>query len=169
MDQPQLRDEVDVMLAQWACQHPDLDVSPMAIIARISRIFPLINDKLSGIFETTGLDFPTFDVLAALRRCGPPYELTPGELASSMTITPGAIAQRLTKLEQQGLITRTHNNTDRRKVTVALTDTGLARIEDAIDKHAHAEHSSLSIFTKEERATFVDLLRRLLLSLKDTD
>ena len=162
--QNQVEDEVDVILAQWACECPDLDTSPMAIIARISRIAPLLNEKLSDVFTCTGLDFPTFDVLATLRRSGPPYELTPGQLASSMTITPGATAQRLAKLEQQGLVTRTHNNTDRRKVTVGLTPAGLARIEDAIDKHANAEHSSLSIFTREERATLVSLLRRLLLS-----
>jgi len=168
MEQDQVKDDVDVILGQWACECPDLDTSPMAIIARISRITPLINDQLSGVFSCTGLDFPTFDVLATLRRSGPPYELTPGQLASSMTITPGATAQRLTKLEQQGLITRTHNNTDRRKVTVGLTEAGLARIEDAIDKHANAEHSSLSIFTHEERATFVSLLRRLLISLEGT-
>ena len=167
MENNPVEDDVDVMLAQWACACPDLDISPMAIIARISRIAPLLGDKLSGVFECTGLDFPTFDVLATLRRTGPPYELTPGQLASSMTITPGATAQRLSKLEQQGLITRTHNNADRRKVTVALTDVGLARIDDAIDKHANAEHSSLSIFTHEERATLVSLLRRLLLLLED--
>ena len=166
MENNMVEDDVDVMLAQWACECPDLDTSPMAIIARISRIAPLLGDKLSGVFECTGLDFPTFDVLATLRRTGPPYELTPGQLASSMTITPGATAQRLAKLEQQGLITRTHNNTDRRKVTVALTDVGLARIDEAIDKHANAEHSSLSIFTPEERATLVSLLRRLLLLLE---
>ena len=161
-----VKDEVDIILAQWACECPDLDTSPMAIIARISRIAPLLTEKLSGVFECTGLDFPTFDVLATLRRSGPPYELMPSQLASSMTITPGATAQRLTKLEQQGLITRTHNNEDRRKVTVALTETGLSRIEEAIDRHANAEHASLSVFTHEERATLVSLLRRLLLSLE---
>ena len=166
MDRDRQVDEVDVMLAQWACECPELDTSPMGIIARISRIAPLLNDKLSVVFDCTGLDFPTFDVLATLRRSGPPYELTPGQLASSMTITPGATAQRLAKLEEQGLITRTHNNTDRRKVTVALTEVGLARIEDAIDRHANAEHSSLSIFTHEERAILITLLRRLLLSLQ---
>ena len=166
MDNEPVEDEVDVMLAQWACECPELDTSPMAIIARISRIAPLLNDKLSGVFACTGLDFPTFDVLATLRRSGPPYELTPSQLASSMTITPGATAQRLSKLEEQGLITRTHNNTDRRKVTVALTEVGLARIVDAIDQHANAEHSSLSIFNRQERATLVTLLRRMLLSLE---
>ncbi len=163
---PTEKDQVDIIVDQWIRQRPDLDPSAMGILSRISRLAPRINDNLAGIFAVHGLDFPGFDVLATLRRSGEPYELTPGQLAASMIVTPGAVAQRLARLEQAGLITRMHDNPDRRKVTVALTPRGLATVDAAVADHCANESNLLALYTDEERALLTDMLRRLLLFLE---
>ena len=157
-------DRVDAILAQWARERPDLDASTMGIIGRISRLAPLLLEAQMAVFRPMGLDFATFDVLATLRRSGEPYELTPGDLARSMMVTPGAVAQRLSQLEERGLITRRHDNPDRRKVTVALTPEGRELIDAAVPRHLDNEHAVLALFSRDEQATLASLLRRLLIS-----
>jgi len=155
-------DQVDEILAQWARERPDLDASPMGVVGRICRLSPLLVEAQSAVFRELGLDFASFDVLATLRRSGSPYELTPGELATSMMVTPGAVTQRLARLEEQSLIARRHDDPDRRKVTVALTPRGRALIDRAVPAHLENEHHILAEFSSAELATFAGLLRRLL-------
>ena len=160
-------DQVDAILGQWARERPDLDASPMGIFGRVSRLAPLLLDAQLTVFRRLGLDFASFDVLATLRRSGGPCELTPGDLARSMMVTPGAVAQRLAGLEERGLVTRRHDNPDRRKVTVALTPEGRALIDDAVPQHLANEHRVLAAFTADERQTLAALLRRLLAAVDD--
>ncbi|MDR2929380.1 MAG: MarR family transcriptional regulator [Propionibacteriaceae bacterium] len=161
-----VQDQVDKIMQEWERERPDIDVSPMAILGRITRLEPLIISKLVPVFAEHNMDFPAFDVLAALRRSGEPYELTPGELATSMMVTPGAVAQRLTRMELAGFITRRHDNPDRRKVTVALTPKGREAIDAAIVDHCVNEEEIISIYTDEEKEILTGLLRRLLSTLE---
>src|SRR6185312_2674781 len=98
---------------------PDLDVSPMGTIGRISRLARLLEPELNRVFRAHGLDRPAFDVLATLRRAGPPHRLTPVELMRSSMITSGAVTQRLDRLESRGLVTRAPSEIDGRQVYVA--------------------------------------------------
>ena len=159
-----LPDQVDEILAQWARERPDLDASPMGVIGRICRLAPILVEAQAVIFRELGLDFASFDVLATLRRSGDPYELTPGALARSMMVTPGAVAQRLARLEEQDLITRSHDDPDRRKVTVSLTTRGRDLIDRAVLAHLENEHRVLADFSDAELESFAGLLRRLLLA-----
>ena len=161
-------DHVDQILEQWALARPDLDASPMGVIGRICRLSVLLVREQTRVFAENGLDFAGFDVLATLRRTGPPYALTPSQLARSMIVTPGAVAQRLTHLEEDGLITRTHVATDRRVTTVTLTPKGQDLIDSALPAHLANERLMLGGFDQGELAVFQSLLRRFLLSQGDT-
>ena len=70
-------DFVDQILQQWGRERPDLDCSPMGIVGRISQLQREVYLAQRATFARYGLDAPSFDVLAALRRAGPPYQLTP--------------------------------------------------------------------------------------------
>ena len=161
-------DAVDVILAQWAAERPDLDASPMGVFGRISRLAPIVGRRLTEVFALHGLDFPAFDVLASLRRSGAPYELTPSQLAASMMVTPGAVAQRLARLEDRGLVARNHIDPDRRKVTVALTALGRDIIDAAVADHVANEQRLVSGLSVSERQQLADLLRKLTISLTQT-
>ena len=161
-------DDMDKVLAQWARERPDLDLAAMAILGRITRVAPLVNERIAQAFSEFGLDFSTFSILARLRRTGSPYALTPSQIAATMPITASAVAQCLSRLEEQGFITRTHDNPDRRKVTVALTPLGLSTIEAAIARHAEQQQDLITIYTDEEQKVFADLLKRLYALLSST-
>jgi len=160
-------DRVDEILAQWKLARPDLDASPMGIVGRISRLGVLLVKQQTKVFARYGLDFASFDVLATLRRNGPPHELTPGQLARSMLVTPGAVAQRMNRLEAAGLITRTHSTTDRRVITVALTDAGQTLVDNVLPAHMANEERMLSDFDAADREALAGLLRRMLVSQSD--
>lgn len=139
----------------------------MGVIGRICRLGPLLTRKQVEVFREHGLDFASFDVLATLRRSEPPHELTPSQLARRMIVTPGAVAQRLTRLEEQGLVTRTHSLDDRRVVMVALTGSGQELIDRALPDHLANEHRILAGYSEAELETLAALLRRLLVAQGD--
>lgn len=139
----------------------------MGVIGRICRLGPLLTRKQVEVFCQHGLDFASFDVLATLRRSEPPHELTPSQLAQRMIVTPGAVAQRLTRLEEQGLVTRAHSENDRRVVTVSLTESGHELIDRALPHHLDNEQRILAEFDQSELETLASLLRRLLVAQGD--
>ncbi|WP_327288151.1 MarR family winged helix-turn-helix transcriptional regulator [Streptomyces sp. NBC_01198] len=160
-------DHVDLVLAQWARQRPDLDVSPMAVIGRLKRLGRLLDTELRKVFSEYGLDHPSFDVLATLRRSDPPHRLTPAQLMQASMVTSGAVSQRLDRLEAGGLVTRTRSEEDARVVHVALTPSGLALIDQALPAHVANEHRLLGALPPSTRTELAATLRTLLLSLGD--
>ena len=164
-DQVERADHVDRVLAQWARQRPDLDVSPMAVIGRLSRATRLIDAELRRTFAAHGLDAASFDVLATLRRSDPPHRLTPAALMRSAMVTSGAVTQRLDRLEERGLVTRTRSATDARSVEVTLTAQGRDLIDRALPDHVATEERLLAGLDAQERTDLAAGLRRLLESL----
>ncbi|HEX9123182.1 MAG TPA: MarR family transcriptional regulator, partial [Actinomycetota bacterium] len=100
------RDLVDRILEQWRRERPDLDTSPMAIIARISRLSRFLERQVEAVLQEHGLNESQFGVLAALRRAGPPYCLSPTALYNSLLISSGAMTNRLERLTAAGFVKR---------------------------------------------------------------
>ncbi|MGP4100552.1 MarR family winged helix-turn-helix transcriptional regulator [Nonomuraea sp. KM90] len=163
-----MADHVDLVLEQWHAQRPDLDVSPMGIIGRLSRLHRLIDAELCRTFAAHGLDRASFDVLATLRRSEPPHRLTPAELMRASMVTSGAVTQRLDRLESRGLVKRTPSESDGRGVHVTLTEEGYALIERVLPDHLATEHRVLAALSGERREDLARTLRDLLESLGDT-
>ncbi len=159
------RDAVDLILEQWARERPDLDCSPMGIIGRISQLQREVHLAQRATFARHGLDVPSFDVLAALRRAGPPYQLTPTALMRTALVTSGAITQRLDRLEEKGLITRERSEADGRAVVVTLTDAGSKALEETLPDHLDTERRLLAGLSEADREGLAELLRRFLVSL----
>jgi DNA-binding MarR family transcriptional regulator len=157
-------DAVDQILAQWERERPDLDCSPMGIIGRISQLQREVFLAQRDTFSRHGLDAPSFDVLAALRRAGPPYQLTPTALMRTALVTSGAITQRLDRLEERGLITRERSESDGRAVVVTLTAAGKAALDAALPDHLETERGLLDGLSTADRDQLADLLRRLLVA-----
>lgn len=154
-------ESIDRIIEQWHVVKPELDVSPMAVIGRLSRATIAVENRLAETFKSHGLDASSFDVLATLLRSGAPYVVTPAELASDAMISTSAVAQRLNKLEDHGLISREANPHDGRSTVVALTTAGRLLVEEALPDHLATERAILENFTLKERATFAELLSRV--------
>jgi DNA-binding MarR family transcriptional regulator len=160
-------DAVDRIAEQWARERPELDVGPMLVVGRIHRVAELLDQGLRPVFAQAELGNGDFDVLASLRRAGPPYRLTPTELAGTTMVTSGAVTKRVDRLVQQGLVERTVSTTDGRGRVVALTPKGQQLQEDLHPQHLANEDRLLGALDADERRQLGDLLSKLLLSLED--
>jgi DNA-binding MarR family transcriptional regulator len=160
-----VEDAVDLILEQWARERPDLDCSPMGVIGRITQLQREVHLAQRATFARHGLDAPSFDVLAALRRAGEPYQLTPTALMRTALVTSGAITQRLDRLAERGLITRTRSEADGRAVVVTLTPAGRDALDAALPDHLETERGLLAGLSEAELTQLAGLLRRVLVTL----
>jgi DNA-binding MarR family transcriptional regulator len=160
------RDAIDGILDQWHVERPDLDPSAKAILGRIIRLEPLIQQAYHEAFAPIGINEKDYGVLVVLRRAGAPYQLTPTDLARQRMITSGGMTAALDRLERKGLITRLPNPSDRRGSLVALTEAGLAVVDEAMVRHTAAEHEQVAALDEAERAQLAALLRKLLLAVE---
>ncbi|WP_411121305.1 MarR family winged helix-turn-helix transcriptional regulator [Streptomyces sp. x-19] len=154
---PATPDHVSRIQAEWARERPDLDVRPQGVIGRLHRLGTLLTDRLCLVYRRYGLSEGEFDVLAALRRAGAPYERAPGELAAHTMVTTGAMTKRIDRLERDGLVTRRRSTADGRGRVIALTDAGRDLFDRAFTDHMHNERALLDALTPEE-ATHLEAL-----------
>ncbi|PZP52419.1 MAG: MarR family transcriptional regulator [Agrobacterium fabrum] len=155
-------DHVDHILAQWHRERPDLDVGPMGLLGRLNRLSTHLGREVEAVLLKHGLSSSAFDVLATLRRSGPPYRLSPGDLLAMTMVSSGTMTNRIDQLEKAGLVERVHNPQDRRSVLISLTKRGFAVVEDAAGAHVENQHRLIAHLSEEERATLNRLLKRFL-------
>ncbi|SHN09818.1 MarR family winged helix-turn-helix transcriptional regulator [Actinacidiphila paucisporea] len=160
-------DHVDRVRAQWAAQHPGLDTSPIAVIARLGRLHAYVDAGLHAVFAQYGLTRQSWDVLAGLGRVGPPHRLTPTQLHQALMRTAGAITHTLHRLEYAGLVERVPDENDRRSLLVALTPAGQALLAQVAPLHLANERRMLDVLSPDEQATLAGLLRTLLISFEN--
>jgi DNA-binding MarR family transcriptional regulator len=161
-----MTDHVATILDAWRSESPGLDVTPVAVFGRVSRIERHLSQALRPVYRSYRLDPGEYDVLAALRRSGPPYRLSPTELYRSMLVTSATMTERLDRLERRQLIRRAPAPDDRRSILVQLTAQGRALFDKAHADLLAAEAALLDSLTQEERTALADLLARLAASLE---
>src|SRR4029077_17035178 len=132
LGEPLLRDEVDDLVAAWRAQRPDLDVEPMQVLSRISRLARHLDIARRGAFAEHERESWEFDVLSARRRQGPPFQLTPGALLRATLVTSGTMTNRIDRLAAEGLVLREPDPRDKRGVLVTLTEQGQERVDAAL-------------------------------------
>jgi DNA-binding MarR family transcriptional regulator len=162
----QREDHVDRVRAEWATERPELDTEPIEVIARIGRLARLIDGRLDDVFAQHDLRRDPFDVLAALRRAGPPYELAPTDLYDRLMRTSGAVTNRLQRLEREGLVTRVPDPSDGRGLRVRLTRRGRELVDAVAEPHLANERDLLAALSPAEQRTLARLLKKLSLSLE---
>ncbi|MGH3421753.1 MAG: MarR family winged helix-turn-helix transcriptional regulator [Streptosporangiaceae bacterium] len=155
------RDEVDELVDAWRARRPDLDVEPLQVLSRISRLARHLDIARRGAFADHGLESWEFDVLSALRRQGPPFQLTPGALVRATLVTSGTMTNRIDRLAAAGLVTREPDPSDKRGVLVTLTKQGQDRVDAALEDLLHRERALLAGLDKGERKRLADMLRTL--------
>lgn len=159
-------DTVDAIVAAWSRERPDLDVSPLTVLSRVSRLARHLDLARRDCFARHGLESGEFDVLAALRRSGSPYEMSPGALAAETLVTSGTMTNRVDRLEGAGLVLRERAVDDRRGVRVRLTDAGRERVDAALTDLLEVERALLSGLDADQSTELADRLRVLVLPIE---
>ncbi|MCP1312904.1 MULTISPECIES: MarR family winged helix-turn-helix transcriptional regulator [unclassified Halomonas] len=158
-------DHVDRILAQWQRQRPDLDVAPMGTLGRLKRLNQVLTRAMEKTWAPFGLNESSFDVLATLRREGPPFALSPSALMASTLVTSGTMTHRLQQLEKAGLIERIKNPEDGRGFLISLSEKGFALIDEAVGAHVDMQHALVGGLTDTQRDELDALLKQMLESL----
>lgn len=159
---PATPDEVDRIVAAWRRERPDLDVAPLEVLSRVTRLARHLDRARRSAFARHDLETWEFDVLSALRRTGVPYELSPGALLTQTLVTSGTMTNRIDRLEDHGLVSRRPSPGDRRGVLVRLTTAGLAKVDAAMADLVAEEHTILSTLDPAQRDALAALLRTVL-------
>lgn len=159
-------DRVAQFQVAWARERPDLDVSPQGVIGRLHRLGARLTDELVAVYREFGLNEGEFDVLAALRRAGAPFERAPGELADHTMVTTGAMTKRVDRLVAMGLVTRRQSDVDGRGRVVGLTAAGRDLIDRAFTAHMANEHRLVEMLAPDQRARLEEILTTWLQSLE---
>ena len=159
------RDGVDLILEQWRRERPDLDPSPIGVVGRISRLARELERRLEPVYREQGLEPGWYDVLATLRRDGPPYRLRASDFTGALMLTSSGTTKRLDRLEQAGLIARAPDPADRRGTLINLTAAGRSLIDKLTEAHLANERDLLASLSRADRRRLADLLRKLQLGL----
>jgi len=157
------RDEVDRLVAAWRRERPDLDVRPLEVLSRVTRLARHLDRARRTAFAEHGLEPWEFDVLSALRRAGNPYQLSPGQLLTQTLVTSGTMTNRIDRLAAKGLVVRGPDPSDRRGVLVRLTDEGRELTDGALAGLLKNERELLAALPPERLESLADLLRTLTL------
>jgi DNA-binding MarR family transcriptional regulator len=157
-------DSVDRLLSSWARAVPDLDLSPVAIVARIGRLARIFSQELEATYAEHGLNGPDFAALVTLRRLARPDGASQRQLMRELDLTSGTVSVRVERLVERGLVTRTTDPADRRNSLVALTDAGQALFDRVTPAHVETENRLLAALSSVQRDELVEVLRTLLLS-----
>lgn len=157
-----MRDEVDGLIEAWARQRTDVDLTPMSVFSRISRLAHHLDKARRAAFTAHHLESWEWDVLAALRRAGDPYELSPGKLLRETLVTSGTMTNRVDRLVARGFVERNPDPSDRRGVLVRLTPDGMDAVDGAFAALLEAERDLLTGLSDPDRTALAALLRQLL-------
>ena len=144
-------------MRRWARERPDLDTSPMEVVARLGRATAYIDAGVEARLAEFGLTRSAWDVLASLRRQGPPYRLSPtGPLYVGLMRSSGAMTHRLRRLERGGLVERVRDPTDARALLVQLTTRGVKLTDRIAPLHLQNERELLSVLDQAEQRSLVE-------------
>jgi len=162
-----IRDQVDPKLEIWKQELPDLDLSTEGIVERIQWANGYLNKALNETLAEFKLKRGEWALLGTLRRYGPPYRRSPGQLSEDLRISSGAMTNRLDRLEEAGLVRRLPDPDDRRALYVELTDAGWRAWQDSVGAQAQKEALVAAALDEGEKQQLNDLLRRLMVAFED--
>ena len=162
-----MRDEVDRLVEAWRRERPDLDVAPMEVLSRVTRLARHLDLARRQAFADQDLESWEFDVLSALRRSGEPYQLSPGRLLRETLVTSGTMTNRVDRMAARGLVARLPDPSDRRGVQVQLTPAGRVAVDAALDRLLMRERDLLSGLPRNEQRHLADMLRVVVVPFDD--
>lgn len=166
---PHAADDVDRIVSAWRKQRPDLDVSPLEVLSRVTRVAKHLERVRRATFDAHKIEVWEFDVLAALRRSGEPYALSPTNLMADTMVTSGAMTNRINRLSTRGLVKRRSDPIDGRRVVVALTASGKRLVDETFADFVERESEVLQRMSVSDKKELASLLRQLSVTIETPD
>ena len=164
MEKTKEQDHVDRWLeTAWLQDIPNLDLEVEGIVDRMGGLARRFKRMHHDTLAEHGLSYEEWDVLGILRRAGPPFRRSAGELAERSELSSGAMTNRLDRLEKAGLVKRLPDPNDRRGVVVEITKAGQKAWVESAGAEAAQEALIAAALSLREKKQLNSLLRRLML------
>ena len=160
-------DEVDRIVDAWARERPDIDFAPLQVLSRVDRLAKHLDRARRSAFTASGLEAWEFDVLAALRRAGKPYQLSPKALLQQTLVSSGTMTNRIDRLVERRLVERRTDPHDGRGVLVVMTAAGREQVDAAITLLLAEEADWLAGLSRVDQERLSGLLRKLSVEFDD--
>jgi DNA-binding MarR family transcriptional regulator len=160
-------DEVDRIVEDWSRERPDVDFAPLQVLSRVARLAKHLDRARRKAFAASGLEPWEFDVLAALRRAGTPYQLSPKALLQQTLVSSGTMTNRIDRLVGRRLVERRTDPHDGRGVLVVMTSRGADAVDSAISELVTGEAELLEGLSKADQERLAVLLRKLSIDFDD--
>lgn len=154
-------DAVDQILKEWAVECPNLDLHVKAVTLRLQNLGAGLDKLAARTAAAEDLSVEGFYLVAALRRVGPPYEMSPKSLCSSLSMTSGGMTALLDRSAAAGLVTRRPNPADRRGIIVTLTEHGKAKALSILKRQVRLEEAFVAGLGPQKFQALADLLDEL--------
>lgn len=130
----------------------------------ISRVHKAINESTNQFIQKQGVNPTEFAVLELLYHKGrQPLQ----QIGNKILLASGSITYVVDKLEKRGYLARISCPSDRRVTYAEITKAGGAFMSELFPEHEKKLHELLSALSCEEKATAIELLKKLGLSIKD--
>lgn len=162
-------DRVARLIDGWRRERPDLDVDPVAVVYRVTRLAAHFAAEIEKTFRGSGITSADFAVLANLRRVGAPYQLSQRQLMDALGLTSGTISVRTDRLTRRGLVERRADPADRRGVLVTLTDAGEKLFDALAPRHLRNEARLVAALDHGQQDELGRLLHILLVEFEPLD
>jgi DNA-binding MarR family transcriptional regulator len=166
---PASSDEVDRIVDDWSRERPDVDFAPLQVLSRVARLSKHLDRARRRAFAASGLEPWEFDVLAALRRAGTPYQLSPKSLLQQTLVSSGTMTNRIDRLVERRLVERRTDPHDGRGVLVVMTSRGAEAVDAAISELLTGEAELLEGLSKADQERLAALLRKLSLDFDESE
>jgi DNA-binding MarR family transcriptional regulator len=137
-----------------------VDTGQSGLLTRLTRVGLLLDAFQHRCLDQFGLLFIDFSVLRVLELSG--GEMRPSELAEITLRSSGGMTQIIDRLVAEGLVGRTPDPADRRKVVVALTPKGRRLVAKAGKAYEAERDRVLGPLTGTELRDIDAAVRRLL-------
>lgn len=151
----------------WRRELPGVPTRSMAVVWLVKAVAVSLRNARAAVLDQLEIDAATLDLLSTLRRSGEPYRLTTRDLADRCLVSAGAISQRVTRAERDGLVSRKPG--EGRSVEVTLSSAGHQLVERSAGDVLRGDEEFTAGLRDEDLEQLEELLSSWLSGMQEQD
>ena len=140
-------------------ENASADYLAAEIFSSLRKITNAVEVYSAKLKEKTGINASQLSCLFVLSKAGP---LALSKLGKKVSLSPSMITSLVDQLEKKELVVRKRKTTDRRVVSIELTDKGKEKVSNTPPSFQELLIESLSYINEEEKKSLHKNLSRLL-------
>lgn len=124
------RDPIREAHRQWVAHGWEAAADGMAMVTSVVRVQQLLLERIDAVLRPLGLTFARYEVLRLLSFSSA-GAMPMTRMGSLLQVHPTSVTSAVDRLEKQGYVARSRQDSDRRVVLASITDAGRSVVEEA--------------------------------------